>query len=73
MQRTLQPYSFLPTDVRNTNHRFMDISGASTLDPTAQVPMDAQTTGAVPNEVDPTTGQVINKNMLNNTPNYPLT
>ena len=31
MQRTLQPYSFLPTDVRNTNPRFMDISGASTL------------------------------------------
>ena len=72
MQRTLQPYSFLPTDVRNTNHRFMDISGASTLNQ-GEIPMDAQTTGAVPNEVDPTTGQVINKNVLNNPPNYPLT
>jgi len=68
MQRTLQPYSFLPTDVRNTNHRFMNISGASTLNQ-GEIPMDAQTTGAIAqNEIDASTGQVISNTLLNNTP-----
>ena len=39
MQRTLQPYSMLPTDPKNTNAMFSDLAGTSTLDPLALVPL----------------------------------
>lgn len=73
MQRTLQPYSMLPTDPKNTNAMFSDLAGTSTLDPLAQVPlptpMGAQTTGAIAqNEIDASTGKVISNTLLNNTP-----
>lgn len=69
MQRTLQPYSMLPTDPKNTNAMFSDLAGTSTLDPLAQVPMNAQTTGAIAqNEIDASTGKVISNTLLNNTP-----
>jgi len=67
MQRTLQPYSILPTDPKNTNATFSNL--ASTIDPTAQVPMGAQTAGAIAqNEIDVSTGKVISNTLLNNTP-----
>jgi len=78
MQRTLQPYSLLPSAVRNINHRMMDLSGVNTIDPNAQAPLPAvtagegvefaQTDGAIESsEIDASTGKMISNTILNNT------